>query len=206
MVKWEIDLWPTLLTNSGGGNGNRALGVPMMLSSSRVLYTAGGNGPLYALSADTGTVIWSRTDISGWTSDFAEMNGLLFFGSADTNALSSQMRALVASTGADRWSVSVGYPNEIWDMAASSFGSGTVFFGQDSGHLVALDAASGSVIWDVGGFPSWIRSSPVIGPAGEMIVEVWGSGAYIVSGPAQAGAPALVGSSLCVIPTATKSN
>lgn len=56
------------------------------------------------------------------------------------------MRAINPKTGARRWEYRVTGPATMWAGAVST-GGGVLFFGDDDGQLVALDAKTGKHLW-----------------------------------------------------------
>lgn len=75
-------------------------------------------------------------------------NGMLFATSGNDGVY-----ALDARTGAERWRYAypVAHAIAFWVNRGVAVYDGKVFFGTLSGHLVALDAATGRVLWDVVG-------------------------------------------------------
>lgn len=128
---------------------------------------------LFCLDAETGKTLWRYAQPSRstrWSSSTTPCvaDGRVFFLGAQCTAY-----ALDASTGAERWKASIAGPKEAGNGYNSSFAfaDGRLFI--LAGRLVALDAATGKLLWeckDVSGF----SSSPV----------VWRSGdrAYVICG------------------------
>ena len=102
-----------------------------------VVYVRSADGNLYALSAATGSTLWSHpTDPQ--TGSPAVANGIVYVANAG-NGLS----ALDSGTGGVIWSFSSAQPDE----SSPTVAGGVVYFGTADGTVWALNAASGEVLW-----------------------------------------------------------
>lgn len=116
---------------------------------------------LFCLDAKTGATLWKYAQPSRstrWSSSTTPCvaGGSVFFLGAQSTAY-----AVDAATGAERWKVSIAGPTEAGNGHNSSFAfaDGRVYV--MAGRLVALDAATGKILWEkkeASGF----SSSPVI--------------------------------------------
>ncbi len=99
--------------------------------------------------------------------------------------------ALDAKTGAMRWKREFEMPEDIQRFACCgivnrgvAFADGKVFVGRLDGHLTALDAQTGDVVWDVAAVDymqgSVITSPPLI--VGNKVITGFGGGEYGVRG------------------------
>jgi outer membrane protein assembly factor BamB len=102
-----------------------------------VVYVRSSDDNLYAISAATGSELWSYPT-NAQTSSPAVANGLVYAASAD-NGLS----ALNAATGDLTWSFSTAQPVE----SSPTVANGVVYFGTGDGTVWALNATSGDVLW-----------------------------------------------------------
>jgi outer membrane protein assembly factor BamB len=102
-----------------------------------VMYVRSSDGNLYALSAATGSKLWSYPT-NAQTGSPAIANGIVYLASAG-NGLS----ALNAATGDLIWSFSTAQPVE----SSPTVAGGVVYFGTGDGTVWALNAASGDVLW-----------------------------------------------------------
>lgn len=113
-----------------------------------VVYVAGG--PLYAIDAYTGTLLWSYV-VNGSSVPPAVADGIVYFGSADDNVY-----ALNAQNGAPLWTFKTG----ALVSSSPAVVDGVLYIGSADGKLYALNALTGAKLWSytTGGYVS----SPVI--------------------------------------------
>jgi eukaryotic-like serine/threonine-protein kinase len=104
----------------------------------------GTDDTIYALDASTGALKWSYRTAGDIQSSPAVANGVVYFGSGDTNVY-----ALNATTGALKWKHATA--GSIMSSAAVAYGS--VYIASGDGNVYALNAATGAVDWStaVGG-------------------------------------------------------
>jgi alcohol dehydrogenase (cytochrome c) len=74
------------------------------------------------------------------------MKGFGGTGTAPSGKGKFYMRALDPKTGEKRWEYPMTGANNMWAGTVSSAG-GVLFFGDDDGQLVALDAKTGKHLW-----------------------------------------------------------
>jgi outer membrane protein assembly factor BamB len=132
-----------------------------------VLYVGADDGRLYALAARTGMPLWelrtggairARPTVSGGDVFVQSDDGFLY--------------RVEAATGAQRWRVrvaapvkrlSLGQEDSRYDNRASAatLAGGRLFLGTDDGHVLTLDPAHGSRLWDFKAGGS-VSSTPVV--------------------------------------------
>jgi outer membrane protein assembly factor BamB len=102
-----------------------------------------GRAEFLALNPQDGTVFW-RTTIADYIEGSAAVsNGRVFFGiGALSNAV---VVALNETTGTSMWTYSTALPTTITTAPATAYGN--VYVGLDSTRFLALNKASGSLVW-----------------------------------------------------------
>jgi outer membrane protein assembly factor BamB len=151
-----------------------------------VVYFGSADGNLYAVDAATGKLDWKFDAHGRVNSSPAVVDGAVYVVSLDGN-----LYAVDAATGKQRWAFATEGehrftragnlgafpPTEVvpdpWDFFLSSpaVAGGTVYFGSGDGHVYAVDAKSGALVWkfktgDV------VHSSPAIS-GGIVYVGSW---------------------------------
>lgn len=114
-----------------------ASGVQPVIADGRV-YVGTMHGTMFAIDADTGEDVWTRTVAGGILHSAAVAEGLCFFGATD-----GDMYALDAETGEIAWTHSTGAA--LWN--APVVVEGTVYIGGRDGYFYAVDAATGRRRW-----------------------------------------------------------
>lgn len=148
----------TLLWNaSTGGSGMSGLDVAPIVADG-VVYEMNYQARAFAYNADSGALLWERTDLSPSTVSFqlstpVYHDGVLY---AAVNSGAKQgtfVYALNGTTGATIWSKQLlsGWtvqPNTpvIYDEGKVYFG--TWFSNNTAGHYYCLNAANGALVWD----------------------------------------------------------
>ncbi len=94
-----------------------------------------------ALDAATGETLWQK-DTGNWTPAFALADGVVYFGSANT-----QVIALDARSGEKRWQFDIPEGSFNYVLGAPAVNGGRVYFLTQRGDLMALDARNGHLIW-----------------------------------------------------------
>jgi outer membrane protein assembly factor BamB len=103
-----------------------------------VAYTASGGGQVYAVNADTGTLIWTQKRGTA-PSDITVAQGMAIFGTVSDHRL----YALDATTGALRWFLqAIGAPRAPLVIGDS------LYVATNAGELFALSVADGTVQWE----------------------------------------------------------
>lgn len=102
-----------------------------------------GRAEFLAVNPQDGTVFW-RTTISDYIEGSAAVgNGLVFFGiGALSNAV---VVALNETTGKSAWNYGTGVPTTITTAPATAYGN--VYIGLDSTRFLALNQATGTLLW-----------------------------------------------------------
>jgi polyvinyl alcohol dehydrogenase (cytochrome) len=164
---------PMLYTARTGGGGARQL-----------VGAGAKSGVFWSLDAATGQIVWSTQAGPGstlggieWGSAtdgeriyIAEANyGSQPYDNPSLPAVGS-WAALDPATGAILWQTAD--PSGSFDTGAVSTSNGVVYAGSMSGHMYALDAASGAVLKDIAGEGS-SNAGPAVGNDG---VVYWGNG------------------------------
>ena len=126
-----------------------------------ILYVGSTNDILYALNATDGMQIWSFkiTQPGVATVDSpAVANGIVYVDSQSTPAY---LYALNASTGSEFWRYKMVDDNGDSQWSPPTIANGIVYIGSGDGHVYALDAYTGTPIWN---YPtgSKIESSPAV--------------------------------------------
>src|SRR5439155_14001745 len=107
-----------------------------------VVYWGSATGTFYALDAATGTTLWSTPIYIAGLVGPAVVDGVVYVGGAD-----GTVHALDAATGLQLWS----YDTGAIDIGSSpAVANGVVYVAPGPGtmtSLVALDAASGTLLW-----------------------------------------------------------
>jgi len=101
---------------------------------------------LYALNANTGSIIWENIDSYGgyWDSSPVVVDDLIYINGDDSKA-----RAINAMTGIAVWTVDISPGTYI--SATPAYHDGRLYFGDQVDTYHCLDASNGSTIWSVPG-------------------------------------------------------
>jgi outer membrane protein assembly factor BamB len=124
------------------------------------VYVGSGDGNVYALDAQSGTLRWKFRTGNVVHASPAIANGMVYIGSWD-----SYFYALDAKSGQERWRFKTGEDHEIANQvgiqSSALIADGTVYFGCRDSNLYALDAASGAKKWVYSNKGSWVISTPI---------------------------------------------
>ena len=103
-------------------------------------------GPLYALDANTGSIIWENMDsyLGYWDSSPVVVDNLIYINGED-----SRTRAVNAMTGITVWEVDITPGTYL--SATIAYHDGRLYFGDQVDAFHCLDAGNGSTIWSVPG-------------------------------------------------------
>ncbi len=157
---WRIAMGPDALPRKGD-----YLGWDYWLSSPTVqngtIYVGGGDGKVYAVDTDKGSIRWTFGTAQRVRSSPAVKDGMLFVGSFD-----GHVYALDATTGKELWK----FNTQGGIQSSPAVADGTVFIGSRSAAVFALDAKTGSLKWRTAHpFGSWVLASPTVAK-GKVIV------------------------------------
>ncbi|KAF5430189.1 Outer membrane protein assembly factor, partial [Candidatus Methanomarinus sp.] len=159
--------------------------------------------PLYALDANTGSIIWENTDSyqGYWDSSPVVVDSLIYIGGFD-----GKMRAIDAITGITVWEAEIS--SEFYSITATpAYHDGRLYFADQIDTYHCLDASTGNTIWSVPGVQhgssgiadgivfygehipdnARVDSARVIALDCETGAEIWSyqtGGTYIFSSPA----------------------
>lgn len=118
-------------------SGNFTYSSPFI--ADKVLYVGCTNGNLYALSIDTGKLLWKFHTNGGIESSVYVSENTVYVGSTDDN-----FYAVNALTGELKWKFITGF-----NVSSSPVVSGqNVYFASDDGYIYALNKDNGDVVWD----------------------------------------------------------
>ena len=103
-------------------------------------------GSLYALDANTGSIIWENIDsyLGYWDSSPVVVDNVIYINGEDSKA-----RAIDAMTGVTVWAVDITPGTYI--SATPAYHDGRLYFGDQVDAYHCLDASTGSTIWSVPG-------------------------------------------------------
>lgn len=107
------------------------------------LFVASLDRHIYALNAEDGSQKWAA-ELSGAMSAQPVVNpdeNLVYAASYDR-----EVHALNMDTGEEAWSV----PASDWVWSAPALADGTLYVGDSSGNVFAVDAANGDILWESG--------------------------------------------------------
>jgi outer membrane protein assembly factor BamB len=111
-----------------------------------------GADKLYAYDAVTGATKWSLTGTDSFTySSPAVADGVVFAAAGD------EMLAVDAATGLQLWQVTTDFIE-----TSPAVANGVVYVGTNAGRLLALDTASGDLLWETFPDSGALRSSPIV--------------------------------------------
>jgi len=125
------------------------------------VYFGSGDGGVYAVNAETGTVEWKFSTKDVVHASPAIVDNVVYIGSWDSN-----LYAIDAETGQQKWAFQAGVDNTIHNQvgfqSSPSVVDGVVYVGCRDGHVYAIDAASGHKKWDYPTSKSWVNGTPAV--------------------------------------------
>jgi outer membrane protein assembly factor BamB len=125
------------------------------------VYFGGGDGNVYAVDAQAGTLLWKFPTKDVVHSSPAVVNNTVYIGSWD-----SYLYAIDADTGLGKWSFKSGEDNAIHNQvgfqSSPAVVDGTVYIGCRDAHVYAIDAVSGRKKWDYPTSKSWVIGTPAV--------------------------------------------
>ena len=120
-----------------------------------------GDGNVYAVNAETGTVLWKFPTKDVVHASPAVANNTVYIGSWD-----SYLYAIDAESGQEKWSFKAGEDNTIHNQvgfqSSPAVADGVVYVGCRDGHVYAIDAANGRRKWDYPTSKSWVNGTPAV--------------------------------------------
>ena len=104
-------------------------------------------GPLYALNANTGSIIWENTDAyeGYWDSSPVVMDSVIYI-----NEFNGKTRGIAVATGNTIWEVDI-TAGVNYLAATPAYHDGRLYFADQVDTYHCLDAATGNTIWSVPG-------------------------------------------------------
>ncbi len=147
----ETDLTPSnvsrmkILWSKSAGHSTEGVNSSPVIADG-IVYIGSDDGHLWAYSANTGALRWSKWAGGPVRSTPAVYNGNVFVGSND-----GYLYKFSAANGAKRWAKRLG-----GDVTGSPLViGGVVYIGSRGGNFYALSAADGSVIWKYNTWSVW---------------------------------------------------
>ncbi len=120
-----------------------------------LVYFGAGDGKIYAITKDTGTLAWNFATNGMVNSSPTLVDGVLFVGSADAH-----LYALDARTGQSKWPGSFRTRDDI--SGAPAISDGLVYFASDDMNLYAANTTTGGTRWAIRAGNAPRNSSPVV--------------------------------------------
>ncbi|HUR96380.1 MAG TPA: PQQ-binding-like beta-propeller repeat protein [Gemmatimonadales bacterium] len=162
--RWRIETGPDAPLAWGFESGDLYTSSPAVAQGLAVL--GGSDGQVYAVDAATGAVRWRFRTGGRVRSSPAVSGGRVYVGSMD-----GTLYALELASGRPVWR----FDTEGHTLESGKFGfdrrtiqsspavaEGRVFVGSRDGHLYAVDAATGRLVWRADHEMSWVNSSPAV--------------------------------------------
>ena len=129
--------------------------------ASGAVFFGSGDGNVYSLNADSGTLNWKFKTGDVVHASPALADGTVFVGSWD-----SYLYALDAATGKEKWRFKTGEDadthNQVGIQSSAAVADGMVYFGCRDSNFYALDAATGQKKWSFPNNGSWVVGSPAV--------------------------------------------
>jgi len=125
------------------------------------VFFGSGDGNVYAVDAQTGTLVWKFATRDVVHASPAVANNTVYIGSWD-----SYLYAIDADTGQEKWAFKSGEDNTIHNQvgfqSSPAVVDGTVYVGCRDAHVYAIDAATGRKKWDYPTSKSWVVGTPAV--------------------------------------------
>jgi len=149
------------------------IGIPTLSKHGRSIFFNGVDNQTYAVSTETGFMLWSSAVSPSLSSAAIGPDCAIFFGTYDGKVL-----AIEGSTGFSRWEFQTG--GRV-DSSPAVDSTGTVYIGSYDHHLYALDGKTGHVKWSLA-TNSQITASPAIDEDGSIIIGTANGYVYSITG------------------------
>jgi glucose dehydrogenase len=137
------------------------LSSPAFDDNGFTVYVGSGDGSLYALTTETGSLKWTFHTKGIIHTSPAVYKGNVYIGSWDT-----YMYAVDAYSGKLVWKFKTGDQPEVHLMegiqSSATCADGLVYFGARDGYFYALNAGSGKLAWKYSANGSWILATAAI--------------------------------------------
>ena len=149
-------------TNWSATLGGRVRCTPSV--SNGVVYVGADDYRVYAYDAVTGGFKWKSQvfpDLGIVRSSPAVYNNTVYIDTGQTSPMGSSLYALDATTGATKWSTSMG----DYATASPAVANGVVYTGSFDHQLYAFDAVTGTKLWNSGfngAMEGGVQSSPAV--------------------------------------------
>jgi outer membrane protein assembly factor BamB len=148
------EIWRDKHTTQGSTDPGRFVGPRSSpaVAEGKVV-TLGARGMLICCDAESGKRLWSKDEIRGWPQFFVSSSPIIVDGMAIAQVGGQQNGAVVAydlNTGEQKWKWALAGVAPSYGSPAVMTASGTkLIIAQVSDGLVALEAASGKLVWEV---------------------------------------------------------
>jgi outer membrane protein assembly factor BamB len=159
-------LWPEVKPVWVTPLGNTIYSSPVVLGER--IYVGDDAGVLSCLELGDGRRAWSFASGGRILGTPAAADGVVVFGSADTN-----IYGLDAETGKLLWK----YPTRGAVTGAVTIADGIAYAGGGDGTMRALKAASGEPVWEYDGAKGYIETRPLVYD-GKLIFGAWDNNMY----------------------------
>jgi eukaryotic-like serine/threonine-protein kinase len=125
------------------------------------VFFGGGDGNVYAVDAETGTLQWKFATKDVVHTSPAVVNNTVYIGSWD-----SYLYAIDADSGQQKWAFKTGdddvIHNQVGFQGSPAVVDGTVYVGCRDAHVYAVDAGTGRKKWDYPTSKSWVIGTPAV--------------------------------------------
>jgi outer membrane protein assembly factor BamB len=185
--RWRLDTGPDAPLAWGFESGDLYTSSPTPAGDLVIL--GGADGEVVAAEAESGAVRWRYRTGGRIRSSPAVVGGRVYVGSMD-----GSLYALDLTRGRLVWR----FDTEGRTLESGQFGfdrrtiqsspavaGGRVFVGSRDGHLYAVDAASGRLVWRVDHEMSWVNASPAV--TGGLVIAGSSDGHFVQAVDAKTG-------------------
>jgi eukaryotic-like serine/threonine-protein kinase len=142
--------------------------IPAPAIRDGVVYAGSGDGGLYALDSENGSVRWKYQTGGRIRATPALHDGVVYVGSGDgyfhaVDAASGERVWRFATEGVDLHGADFGF-DRTQITGSANVTDGAVYFGSRDARLYALDRQSGRELWRVEEPSAWVIATPVVTP------------------------------------------